>query len=290
MFVRWRLAGVCLPVFCAAWLWDGLAIRATALSWDGLEIRPTAAAEEPVSPGRQVIKLFNGKDLAGFYTWLKDSGRKDPKRVFTVEDGMIQVSGEGAGYLATERAYKDYHLVVEYKWGKRTDGSKYVRNSGVLLHGIGPDGAAGGTWMTCLECQLAQGCEGDLIVIRGKDARGKIVPATITCETEIAADGKTRWKKGGKPTVYSGSQFWWSKHQPFFEELLDTRGRDDVASPLGQWTKVECTCDGDRVTIKINGIAVNECFHTYPSAGKILLQNEGNEIYFRNVELRPLEK
>jgi hypothetical protein len=246
-------------------------------------------ADEPIAP-RQAIRLFNGKDLSGFCTWLKESGRDDPHRVFSVADGAIRISGEGAGYLATEKAYKDYHLTVEYKWGKKTDGSKYVRNSGVLLHGIGPDGAAGGTWMTCLECQLAQGCEGDLIVIRGKDAAGKLAPATIACETELASDGKTRWKPGGKKTIYAGHQFWWSKHQPGFQELLDTRGRDDAASRVGQWTKVECICAGSRVTITINGATVNECFDAYPAAGRILLQNEGNEIYFRNVELRPLKK
>jgi hypothetical protein len=254
---------------------------------------PSAAAEspgdEPIAP-RAVVRLFNGKDLSGFYTWLKGTGRDDPHKVFSVADGAIRVSGEGAGYLATERAYKDYHLALEYRWGKRTDGSKYVRNSGVLLHGIGPDGAAEGTWMTCLECQLAQGCEGDLIVIRGKDPAGKLVPATITCETGLAADGKTRWKAGGKKVAYSGHQFWWSKHEPGFKELLDTRGKDDVASPVGQWTKVECVCAGNRVTIKINGVTVNECFDVYPPAGRIMLQNEGNEIYFRNVELRPVKQ
>jgi hypothetical protein len=248
-----------------------------------------AADPEPIAPDRP-IQLFNGKDLSGFYTWLKDAKYEDPKKVYSVEDGMIHISGEGMGYLATRQAYKDYHLSVEYKWGKRSDGSKYVRNSGVLVHAVGPDGAAGGQFMTCLECQLAQGCEGDFIVIRGKDTEGKLAPATITCETEIASDGKTRWKPGGKKTVYSGRQFWWSKHQPGFEELLDTRGKDDVASPVGEWTKVECICAGDRVTVKINGVTVNECFDTKPSAGKILLENEGNEIWFRNLELRPLQR
>jgi hypothetical protein len=165
-----------------------------------------------------------------------------------------------------------------------------VRNSGVLLHAIGPDGGARGVFMTCLECQIAQGCEGDLIVIRGTDERGQTTAATVTCETEVGPDSKIRWKKGGAKTVYSGKQFWWSKHQPFFQELLDTRGRDDVASPLGQWTKVECLCDGARVTIKVNGVTVNECFDAYPSAGKILLENEGSEIYYRHIELRPLPK
>lgn len=167
---------------------------------------------QPIVP-TGVIRLFNGKDLSGWTTWLKATGREDPKKVYTVQDGVIRVSGEGLGYLATDKPYKNYHLIVEYKWGEKHDDSGNVRNAGILLHGIGPDGGANGTWMTCLECQLAQGCEGDLIVIRGKDENGKIIPATITCETEIASDGKTRWKAGGKKVVYSGRQFWWSKHR-----------------------------------------------------------------------------
>ena len=165
-----------------------------------------------------------------------------------------------------------------------------VRNSGVLLHAVGPDGGAGGVWMTSFECQLAQGCEGDLIVIRGKDDAGNVIPATVTSETILASDGRTRWKKGGEKTPYSGKQLWWSQHQVGFEELLDTRGSDDVASPLGEWTRVECICDEDTITIKINGVTVNQCFDVQPAAGKILLQNESNEIDFRNVELRPLSK
>ncbi|MCR4415464.1 MAG: DUF1080 domain-containing protein, partial [Thermoguttaceae bacterium] len=54
---------------------------------------------EAISPGDRVIRLFNGKDLSGLYTWLKESGRADPKRVFTVQDGVLRVSGEGCGYL-----------------------------------------------------------------------------------------------------------------------------------------------------------------------------------------------
>ncbi len=127
--------------------------------------------DEPRSPNDGVIQLFNGKDLTGLYTWLKDTKRDDPRKVFSVHDGLLHISGDGFGYLATEKEYRDYHLVVEYKWGKKTDGGKFVRNSGILLHAIGPDGGAGGTWMSSIECQLAQGCVGDLIVIRGKDAK-----------------------------------------------------------------------------------------------------------------------
>jgi hypothetical protein len=244
-------------------------------------------SEEAITP-KKVIKLFNGKDLTGLYPWLKKSKRADPLKVFSVADGMIHASGEDNGYLATDKAYRDYHLIVEYKWGTKTYGAKYVRNSGVLLHGVGPDGGAGGVWMSCIECQLAQGCVGDLIVIRGKDRGGKVIPATISSETVLGPDGRSRWRKGGKKTVYSGKQFWWSRHDPDFKELIDTRGKDDVESPLGEWTRVECICAGKGITVMVNGTTVNECFDTFPSAGKILLQSEGFEIYFRRFELRPL--
>jgi hypothetical protein len=32
---------------------------------------------------------------------------------------------------------------------------------------------------------------------------------------------------------------------------------------------------------------VNECSDAVPAAGKILLQSEGDEVFFRNLELRP---
>ncbi len=243
----------------------------------------------PIEP-REVIHPFNGKDFSGFTTWLRESDRNETENNYSVTDGMIHISGEGIGYVATVDSYKNYHLSVEYKWGDRVDGSKYVRNSGVLLHAIGPEGNARGNWMASIEIQLAQGCEGDLIVIRGKDEQGEVIPVTITSDTVKAADGRTRWNPDGEKTIYSGRQFWWSNHEVGFKELRDTRGANDVASPLGEWTRVECICDGDRITVKINGHIVNECYDVFPSAGRILLENEKNEIFFRNFEIRPLEK
>ena len=74
--------------------------------------------------------------------FIFDSNSDDPKKVFSVKDGAIHVSGEGFGYIATKDEFRDYHLIVEYRWGKRTDGGKFVRNSGILLHATGPDGNA----------------------------------------------------------------------------------------------------------------------------------------------------
>lgn len=249
---------------------------------------PSTQQGQAITPRDGVIKLFDGQSLAGWYSWLKDTKYDDPKKVFTVRDGFLRVSGEVAGYLATAKAYRDYHLIAEYKWGERTDGGRSVRNSGILLHATGPDGNRS-PWMASIECQIAQGCVGDFIVIRGQDEKGATIPVTITSETVLGPDGRTRWKKGGQPRGYSGRQFWWSLHDPDFKELLDTRGKNDVESPLGEWTRVECVCDGNRITVIVNGIAVNECYDVFPSAGKILLESEGFEILFRRLELRPLK-
>jgi hypothetical protein len=249
-----------------------------------------AGAPQEAARPEKATALFNGKDLSGLVTWLRDSGREDPGKVYTVVDGAIRCSGDGMGTVGTPGAWKDYRLVVEYKWGGKTGGSKYVRNSGILLHATGPEGGAGkGAWMSSIEVQLAQGCVGDLIVIRGKDEKGATIPVSITGETAIGPDKRPRWSKGGAPVVYTGRQFWWSKHDPDFKELIDTRGRDDVESPLGDWTRVEVLARGARLQVSVNGVQVNEVFDATPSAGRILLQNEGFEIHFRKFELHPLE-
>ena len=43
----------------------------------------------------------------------------DPDKVFSVEGGLLRVSGETPGVLETVKEYSDYWLTVEYKWGER---------------------------------------------------------------------------------------------------------------------------------------------------------------------------
>ena len=49
------------------------------------------------------IFVFNGKDLSQFDTFLRSSGlNSDPNHVFTVEKGVIHVSGTEIGYVITK--------------------------------------------------------------------------------------------------------------------------------------------------------------------------------------------
>jgi hypothetical protein len=90
------------------------------------------------------------------------------------------------------------------------------------------------------------------------------------------------------PRAFTGGQLWWSRHDPDFKELLDTRGKDDVENPVGDWTRVECVCDGGRITVRVNGTTVNACREVFPAAGKILIQSEGFELFVRTFEIHPL--
>ncbi|MDD3728640.1 MAG: DUF1080 domain-containing protein, partial [Dysgonamonadaceae bacterium] len=67
------------------------------------------------------VQLFNGKNLDGWYTFIKDKGRdNDPNKVFTVQNGLIRISGEEYGCITTNDEYENYKLVVEFKWGDAT--------------------------------------------------------------------------------------------------------------------------------------------------------------------------
>lgn len=56
----------------------------------------------------------------------------------------------------------------------------------------------------------------------------------------------------------------------------------------GDWNQYEITCKGDTIKLVINGKHVNEGTNAELTKGKILLQSEGAEIHFRNVELKHL--
>lgn len=248
-------------------------------------------AEEPVRPEGDVISLFNGKDLSGFYSWLVGSEHEDPKQVFSVRDGLLRISGDGLGCLITKERYRDYRLVAEFKWGDKTWGAraKATKDSGILLHSSGPDGNAG-PWMASIEFQVIEGGVGDFIVVPGKDEQGNPIDVSLTAEVVKDRDGETVWKRGAERQLFKSGRVNWYGRDPDWKDELGFRGKEDVEKPDGEWNRVEAICDGDRITNLVNGVVVNEGFMATPAAGKIQFQAEGAELYFRKIELWPLDK
>jgi hypothetical protein len=270
---------------------------AVAAAW-----RPAVAADKnsqqratAISPKETVIKLFDGKSLEGLYTFLRDTKYDDPRQVFRVTDGLLHITGDGLGCLTTKQEYRDYHLVLEFKWGPRTWGDRKTRtrDSGLLIHSIGADGGYGGNWMPSIEVQIIEGGMGDFILVAGNDKDGKPVPMSLTCETDRDRDGEVIWKKRGRRETFdlkNRQRINWFGRDPDWEDKLGFRGKQDVDRPDGQWNRFDVLCDGGHIQTYVNGVLVNEAFDALPSCGRIQLQAELAEIFFRRFELWPLGK
>ena len=61
-----------------------------------------------------------------------------------------------------------------------------------------------------------------------------------------------------------------------------------VEKPVGEWNALEVTCIGTHVTVKLNGVIVNED-ETKFTEGFIALQSEGGPIEFRNVYVKEIK-
>lgn len=196
------------------------------------------------------IHLLPANSLDSFYVYTKTHGLKDPKKVFTLADGTLRISGHDEGYLATKTEYSSYRLVAEYKWGVLPPERK-ERDSGVFVHGYGPD-----QWlMSSLECNVLSG---------GKSVSGAVV--LIGPQSQLAVNGVV--KKGFA--------------------ILPVE-RKDHEKPIGEWNTMEILSDGGRLQVKLNGHTVTEGKEAAPQAGKILLQSRWGEIFFRRLELHPVK-
>jgi hypothetical protein len=197
-------------------------------------------AEPPVTD--KPVKLFNGKNLAGWDYHLAQEG-VPMEAVWSVEDGLLVCKGKPAGYIITKRNdFENYVLTVEWRWPGKGG------NNGVLVHASTP--GALGVWPKSLEVQLGAGDAGDFWVIG----------------TEIDVENEAARKRDRRHLNLT----------------------DDSEKPLGQWNRMEITCRGNEVLVKVNGRLVNHATNCSETRGAIALQSEGTPIEFRKVELRPL--
>ncbi|MBI1324178.1 DUF1080 domain-containing protein [bacterium] len=203
--------------------------------------------------------LFNGKDLTGWTIFIRHPEKgadptRDPNGIFKVKDGVIHISGQHFGGITTEKEYEDYHLKLEFKWGdkKWPPREKAVRDSGILYHCVGPEKV----WTKSVECQIQEHDCGDFYMVDGTSA------------------------------VIAG------KREPRYSKKLK-----DAEKPNGEWNSVEVICKGDTVKHIVNGVLVAEATglsldkdgKVPLTKGKILLQSEGAEVFYRNITIKSLK-
>jgi hypothetical protein len=197
-------------------------------------------------------RLFNGRNFDGWYTYINGDGKNnDPDKIFTIEDGgVIHVLGKKFGYLGTEKEYDNYRLSVDFKFGERKWPPRQndPRDAGILYHCVGADKV----WMKSLEYQVQEHDCGDMWLTGGEGGAPSL---------EVL--GKTY--VGGRVVKWA-----------------------DYERPTGEWNTAVIVAKGDTIQHWINGHVNLIGRNASLTRGKINLQSEGAEIYYRNVILEPL--
>lgn len=251
-------------------------------------------------PENCVVSFFDGKSLTGVYSWLEGTAFEDPMKIFTIDNGLLHVSGNALGALISTQEFRNFRMVLEFKWGKHTYGKRAgkAKDAGVFVHSKGVEGGVEGKWLPGIQSQIMEGSMGDLILLRGKNAQGIRLPITIMSHIEqVICTGENwncrggyRWNSDGMKQYFDQhlDQIHWYGWDPDWEDVLGFRGDTDIESPDGEWNQMIVVADGDHLEVYFNGTKVNEAFQVYPSHGKVQLEVEWAEFYVRRWELWPI--
>ena len=207
----------------------------------------------------------------------------DPKHVFTMttDEGepVLHITGEIYGGLTSLAEFENYHLRLETKWGQKIwePRPKRPRDSGLLIHCTGPHGAFWNVWMSCLELQVQENDIGDLFLLAGTSVRAPSAPRekvrAFNPVGELVA-------AGARPDSKSGMV-----------------ARAENFERRGEWNSVEVYAVGDRAVFLVNGRVVNALIDAKVkrgadllplTRGKLQIQSEAAEVFYRRVQLRPI--
>jgi hypothetical protein len=241
--------------------------------------------------------LFNGKNLDGWESYLGpryDSAihnfggermglNNDPDSVFTVvkEDGqgIIRISGQHFGCIATKEEFENYHLRLQFKWGqqKYLPRKKSKRDSGVLYHSHGPHGAGWFFWMAAQEFQLEEGDCGDYWSVL----------SDVDANVIMNNDSTYMYNKNGTSRFFG-------PHGGLRGHIIRS---EDAEKPVGEWNTLDLyTFEGTSVH-EVNGNIVMVLKNSRQKVndglipltrGKIQLQSEGAEVFFRNIGIEKI--
>ncbi len=249
-------------------------------------------------------ELFNGRDLTGWDTYLGpryDPQKKefvgepvglnrDPDGVFRVVeiDGApaIRISGTVWGGVSTIEEFENYHLRLQFKWGeaRHAPRANTVRDSGVLYHGVLPHAAGGRFWLRSQELQVQEHDTGDYWAVAGTSIKARVL-------TEGPNDKPTYLHSPAGPlTVFRSG----AATGPRIRRSVDAE------HPRGEWNTLDLYCLGQTSLHVVNGVLVMTLHDSeQPDGnggwtplvkGRIQLQSEGAEVFYRAIVVEPIER
>jgi hypothetical protein len=229
--------------------------------------------------------LFNGKNLNGWsvhYASKTPADAPPPASIFAIEKGVIHAyptqpagSAQPNAYLETDAEYKDYVISLEYQWGEKKFPPRLelVRDAGLIYH-VHRERPA--DWPAGAEAQIQEGDVGD----------SWAVSSQISSFVDPRTGRYALPENGGVPVTVG--------HDGKFE-----RTRHNKVNEYPGWNTLEVIVRGDRATHVVNGVTNMRVYDLKswdaPSnswvkvdKGRIALQAESAEIYYRNIRIRPL--
>ncbi len=253
-----------------------------------------------IFPQGKQVALYNGKDLSGWDTYigppLDDAGKKlsetpiglnnDPQHVFTIvdQDGekVIRISGESWGGISTIKEYSDFHLRLQFRWGTLTWGQKKKkkRDSGLLYFATGDHGADYGAWMRSQEFQIEEGNSGDYWGVAGGM---QDIPAVMNADSEYV------YNPVGQLYTFSATS----------KVGRHCKKQGDAENASGEWNTLDLYCHGDTSVHVINGKVMMVLYNSRQFEngqaiplvkGKIQIQSEGAEVFYKNISIEPLHE
>lgn len=255
-------------------------------------------------PTGKAVALFDGRSLNGWTPWL---GYADPSVTYQPSPPMkpvgvsrsangdfavrsvdgapaLWVKGQTWGSLVHKADLRDYHLRLQFKWGSKTWAPRETqpRNNGLLYHTHGVPGEVFGTWRPSAEFEIMTGSTGMIVAVGGK-LRG---------HTDVAFDPSIiaphlRFRLGGREVdIVNGTPTW------------NVEAATDAERPVGEWNTLDLYVVGDRAVHVVNGVPVAEVRDLatidangvrHPlTHGRIQLQSEGAETWFRQITVEPI--
>ncbi|MFC5192574.1 DUF1080 domain-containing protein [Algoriphagus aquatilis] len=198
------------------------------------------------------VLLFDGKSLSGWYMDVPDLQKDSSlRRPFIVRDGLLVSLGTPGGHLISEKSYENYILEFEYRFAGKPG------NCGVLVHASTPR-ALYDMFPKSIEVQMMHSNAGD-----------------FWCIQEDIQVNDMEKRRGPKEN--------WGVSEGKERRILNLT--DDSEKPLGEWNRMKIKCEGNQVTVWVNGILVNDGYGATAQRGQIALQAEGAEVEFKKLIL-----
>ena len=213
----------------------------------------------------------------------------DPKDVFTFEEQgdetVLHISGEIYGALTSKQEYENYHLRLQFKWGEKKWEPRInrKRDSGILYHCVGPFRRFWNVWMQSQEFQVQESDVGDYYGL-----------STTIIEIPAAREEGVKelaYKKGAEMRYFSAVDKNFPSHL--------NKGLDNE-NPHGEWNTLDLICVGGNSLHIVNGKVAMALYNSqYQTAdgeikpltkGRIQLQSEGAEIFYKNIEIKSISE